>query len=948
MHQNIAGLLNKSDLLSVHVQELLLKKIDLDVICITEHFVIAGHENLIDIPNFKMAACYARKTQKRGGSCILIKNIYEYKELKIISGFSVAGVIECCAVELIKQKTIIICIYRPPNWSNISLFYDNLDALLKTVCTSSNKKVVLCGDFNIDIIKRNRFTLDFESLLLNYNLKLEINQPTRLMSKSCLDNIAHNSKQKCHSEIMDLALSDHTAQLLKIPVKKTCIINSWRIRKRKFTKENMLKFKNYLKCLTFADVFETENANEAYDYFIDIFCLLYNLCFPLKWVIVKPDKKIKWISRGIRICSRKQRNLLWKYRRSPTQTNKFIFKTYSHRLKKIIRLTQKAQNNYVINSSENKSKAAWQIINNNKFTKDPLLQINRHNSLIKDPQEIAESFNNFFIDQVQDVASGNSKLEKRISIANNPNSIFMPPVIPQDISRAIKSLKNTKSHGYDEITTSVVKFVAEIIAIPLSHVLNTSISSGTFPSNLKKVIIKPIHKKNSKEDMANYRPVALISVFSKVFEKIIYETVDKFLTKNNILCDEQKGFRKQKNINMAIYDLLDNVMPCVDHKTPVCAIYTDMTKAFDYVSHDALINKLYAYGIRGNVLSLIKSYLTNRKQCTEISRICVKTKKELKHLSSYREVKYGVPQGSVLGPPLFILYINDLPRYTQQPMVLFADDSTAIVKCSNKDKYETDINNTLKRIINWLNKNNLIVNLQKTQIMHFHQRLSTEHYDVEFNGQKVDSTNVTKFLGIIIDNKLTWKPHSEEVCKKLSKSAYVLYNLSKKVNIRTVLEAYHGLVVSVLRFGAIFWGNCTERERIFKAQKRCIRSMTGLNNTDSCEPVFKSLKLLTFPSLYIFEVAIFVRTNLHLFTLMDNIRKRPGTVRSQYKNIMFTGRHKTALLRKSILSMGPVIYNKIPPTIKDQSLSIFKKRLTSLLINKCYYSIQDFLTDKSI
>lgn len=124
--------------------------------------------------------------------------------------------------------------------------------------------------------------------------------------------------------------------------------------------------------------------------------------------------------------------------------------------------------------------------------------------------------------------------------------------------------------------------------------------------------------------------------------------------------------------------------------------------------------------------------------------------------------------------------------------------------------------------------------------------------------------------------------------------------------------------------------------------------MTGLNNTDSCEPVFKSLKLLTFPSLYIFEVAIFVRTNLHLFTLMDNIRKRPGTVRSQYKNLMFTGRHKTALLRKSILSMGPVIYNKIPPTIKDQSLSIFKKRLTSLLINKCYYSIQDFLTDKSI
>lgn len=162
MHQNIAGLLNKSDLLTVHIQELLQKNIDVDVICITEHFVIAGHENLINIPNFKIAACYARKTQKRGGSCILIRNSYEYKELKNISSFSVTGVIECCALELIKQKLIIICIYRPPSMSNISLFYDILDSLLKTLCTNSNKKVVLCGDFNIDIIKRNRFTLDFD------------------------------------------------------------------------------------------------------------------------------------------------------------------------------------------------------------------------------------------------------------------------------------------------------------------------------------------------------------------------------------------------------------------------------------------------------------------------------------------------------------------------------------------------------------------------------------------------------------------------------------------------------------------------------------------------------------------------------------------------------------------------------------------------------------------
>ncbi|KAF9811567.1 hypothetical protein SFRURICE_017027 [Spodoptera frugiperda] len=218
---------------------------------------------------------------------------------------------------------------KPPKLSNLNTFYEKFESILKTLCSRKDKKIIVCGDFNIDTLKKNNISLDFECCLLSFNLKLVITQPTRLSSATCLDNFAHNTNQKCDHEVFDFALSDHTAQLIKITVNKTCQLKSWRIKRRDMCEENLKKFNNYLQSLSFSDVYDTDDPNLAYNNFLNIFQVLYNSCFPYKSILVKPHKQIKWISRGIRICSKRQRQLLWQKRLKPTDENKIKFETYA-------------------------------------------------------------------------------------------------------------------------------------------------------------------------------------------------------------------------------------------------------------------------------------------------------------------------------------------------------------------------------------------------------------------------------------------------------------------------------------------------------------------------------------------------------------------------------------------------------------------------------------------
>lgn len=366
-----------------------------------------------------------------------------------------------------------------------------------------------------------------------------------------------------------------------------------------------------------------------------------------------------------------------------------------------------------------------------------------------------------------------------------------------------------------------------------------------------------------------------------------------------------------------------------------------MTKAFDCVSHSIVLQKLYAYGVRGNVHKLLESYLENRRHVTEITKICPTTKTEVVYTSRPKQLKYGVPQGSVLGPLLFLVYINDLPLATKHHITLFADDSTVLFTGTDQNEVVADINHSLTCMIDWLDRNNLKINLNKTKIMNFRQRRNKSMtLNINYLDSKIDEIESTKFLGLYVDNQLNWKMHIEDVCKRINQSSFALRKLSKIVNRNSVITAYHGYVASILRYGLIFWGNSTDIQHVLRSQKRCIRSICNIRMTESCKPYFRELNILTVISMYIYECCVFVKHNPS--SVEFHTRKRLAD------RLMLSSR-STALMHKSVFCRIPHIFNKLPKSLRECSnINTFKQKLYDILVKKCYYKLEEYLNDDRI
>ena len=468
---------------------------------------------------------------------------------------------------------------------------------------------------------------------------------------------------------------------------------------------------------------------------------------------------------------------------------------------------------------------------------------------------------------------------------------------------------SNKSPGYDEINNKILKLSAKEISKPLTHMFNLSFENGIFPNSLKLAIVMPIFKSDDNKKFKNYRPISVLSCFSKVLERLMYNRLINYIDKNGILSKHQYGFRKNRSTEFVIIELIDKITKGIDEGKYTLGVFLDLSKAFDTLDHRILTKKLEHYGIRGTCLKWFESYLENRKQIVKYNKI----------KSDEMTIKSGVPQGSILGPLLFLLYINDIQNCSKiVSIILFADDTNIFYSHNCLKELNDIMQNEINKISKWLNANKLSINTIKTKFMLFRslKKKQKHHIILSINEQIIKQVKNITFLGVNIDENLTWKEHINLISKKIIKASSIIARIRHFTNLNTLKVVYYALVYPYLTYGNIIWCNTykTRIQKLMNIQKKIVRLMCFKSFSEHTEPIFKKLTILN-----IFQINDFL-TSLFMFRYF-NLKNLPEIFTHYFKTNCDVHHHNTR--KKSMLHKSYKRTNYVKYTLSNKGIDIW-------------------------
>lgn len=907
--------------------------VSIDVIVLGETWLKSSNCSMYSIPKYN--AVFSCRESSSGGLAMYIKDTNQYTIIKNeeLDGFHLIHV-ELKSGGLSHD---VIGIYRPPSF-DYCRFQDILENLLSSC---RNKPCFIVGDMNIPInLTNNNVVRRYNSLLESYNFACSNSFITRPVSSNILDHVISkiNDLSCVRNDTIYTNLSDHLIVIttFKLHTAKERIV---------LTKNHINK--RQLKTLfsDFLENFECSNdINNSLLNIVNTYNELQSSCTTKKTETVKEKSKhCPWLTFDLWQLIKLKNKYLKKCKFNPN--DQYSQDMLKHITKKVEVSKKACKSNYYkqLLDTNNTSKL-WKNINEimGRSKRKSHIELDNNGVKTTNTREVCEVFNNYFATIGSNLAATipkNSESNTFRYMRQLNHSIFLRPATYNEVYLIINGINSKKSNGPDGFPTSVLKDNIQKFSSILSHMFNQILCSGIYPDCLKMSKVVPIFKSGESNNPCNYRPISTLSVFNKVFEKLLVKRILEFYDKYDVLYKYQYGFRKGCSTSTAIVELVDFLIENIDKKCIVGGLFIDLKKAFDTLDHNILLKKLEYYGIRGVANDIIRSYLIDRQQYVVIDG----------EKSSPQIFNVGVPQGSNIGPLLFLTYINDIGNL---PLIgiprLFADDTAIFYPHIDVNSVIRDLEQDLHILIKFCNDNLLSINLSKTKYMLFHspRKKLGNHINPNVGSNTIEKVSSMKYLGLLLDSTLSWENHIKSLEKKVASMCGMVYRVRSFVPRQVLLKFYYACIHSLLQYLVIAWGHAcrSKLNKLQVLQNRCLKIIFKL------PPLFPTLHLYSDSMHSVLPIRCLceMQSTLFVYDMLNNQDRHYNLVlptvnhghNTRQANNLMQSRASTSFGQTKLSYFGPLKYNRLPEQLKQvRNRTTFKTNL------KQYYKdrISEFL-----
>lgn len=684
------------------------------------------------------------------------------------------------------------------------------------------------------------------------------------------------------------------------------------------------------------EFYKTKDPNKALEHFYTKFNKAYNNSFPIKTLSRKRAKDKKWIDEKLKQRIHEKNRLYKKKLHNPTIANTTEYNKVRNQVNKEIKLAEENHYSKLITSEKNNLRKLWEIAgtiaNPNKVKKNTQikrLQVNDTN--ITEDVTIAETLNDYFCSIGKNYANKiktNNEYKKYLKNKNS-NSMFLQKVEEKEITKIISSLNEKKAAGDDEIKPKFLKICNPHLSKQLTHIINLSFTTGIVPEKLKIAKVIPIYKKNDHTDPNNYRPISLLSIINKIMEKLMHKRISKFLEKHDVLYKYQFSYREKHSTTQAVIEIVDNIIHELEEGNMVAGIYLDLSKAFDTVDHKILRHKLEHYGIRGPPLKWVENYLKDRKQYTQVNGV----KSKLKY------IEYGVPQGSVLGPLLFLIYINDIDSSTKENKLrLFADDSNVFVVEKRAEVLKEKMKEVMANMCKWFTANKLTINMNKTAYSIFtrpNTKVPALLNNIKMSDTTIQRVKEARYLGITLDDKLNWKTHIQQLANSLNKTNQAFKILKNYVGDKEKKMLYYAYTYSKIQYGIEVYSQANKKDmkKIQVKQNRALKILFNKEFLTATNKIHKENEIML--------VEDIAKTNIIKFVYKQRKKETPivfqdyftennqiHKVNTRQQNNLHIKTPRSNLGKKTIKYRGAQLWNQTNKEVrKYKTLKTFTKEI---------------------